>query len=380
VFKRNVSLLLGMFVTILLTGAPAHALPPSDWGSKDRIWDYVGQAQGASEQECLQRIAVQAVQAATGRFYFGEEMLRARDLLPLYLEKHAERFVVSSDVVERRQVGKRFQVKACAHVLIDQLFSDLQEKRFVYIPKSNPWFYVYLNETIDGAPSQTPLGRQAAGKAIDERGLTRHVEDIPTPPPGTDVAANPEQFDAARAECQKREIEVILSGSIATRQVSAKLLYYKDQTFYESRLRLSLIRVDDGKVLATTEKMARVARARGQDAIPEAVNIVVQEACAELLDYFTVNWAKTIHETAGYRLMLTGVSPEESDAFASQLRELDPSVKVYPRNYFGRVSVLNFEYEGDSKNLMAFLRRATLNRYRMIQHDDRRIELEGLRR
>ena len=371
-----------LILLLLAAGAPCRAAstPPSDWGTKDRVWPYVGEVTGESKDGCVAEICRQAVHVATGRFYFGEEMFLARELLTKYLDSYAEQYVVSKDIISVHQAGELFLVRVRVNVMVDQLFNDLKAKKFVYKPKSFPFFYVYLNETVDGKKSATPLSRQTIEAMIDAKGLARWKTPVAAPPIDTDAMAKEDLLDEARRQAQRVNVELIITGTITTEKVDEKKLYYKNEIYYESQITLALIRVDDGKKLESAQSTVRITHANARDAINESIKLASQDVCVKLLDYYSRNWAKTVHETAGWRLMVSGVSEDEGMAVGERLRALHPSVKIYPRNYFGKVTVLNFEYEGDPKMLLLFLKREAISHYRLIVQGDNRFELEALRR
>ncbi|MCX7050038.1 MAG: hypothetical protein NTX50_31710 [Candidatus Sumerlaeota bacterium] len=381
----NVRILLFRPVLILMLCAAgvlsrAASTPISDWGTKDRVWAYIGEVTGDSKEACVAEICRQAVHVATGRFYFGEEMFLARELLTKYLDSYAEQFIVSKDIISVHQAGELFSVRVRVNVLTDQLFNDLKIKHFVYKPKSFPFFYVFLSETMDGKKAAQPLGRQTIEGMIDAKGLARNKTPLLAPPIDADVLAKADVLDEARRQAQKANVELLIVGSLATEKVDEKTLYYKNQTYYESRIELALIRVDDGKPLETARSTVRITRAKAEEASNESIKLAAQDVAAKLLEFYSQNWAKTIHETAGWRLMITGASEDEGMSVGDRLKALHPSIKIYPRNFFGKVTVLNFEYEGDPKMLLLFLKREAMSHYRLIVHNDNRFELEALRR
>ena len=369
-------LLIGLCIAIFSSVRGVPAAEPSDWGQKDRAWPYIGTAETKSERDSIHALYQQAVRAAVGRFYFGEEKFLARELLDNYLGKYAENFVASHDLITRRQNADRRFVRARVNVMVDRLFKDLKDKRFVYIPKTSPFFYVFLDEQIAGSKLDKPAARKKIEECLDQKGLRLYEGDLPEPPPISDVAGNPALSMQARRSAQKNEVEVILTGSIQTNQVGPEeALYYTQMVFYQSEITLHLMRVDDGEILATAHKVRRVANRKAADAIRQAIELVSTEATEELVDYFTRQWAKSAHDTADYRIMLTDVSPEQVQVFVSALEALDRSVKVYPRNYFGRVAVLNFDYEGDPKVLNLFLKGIAYPPFEIVPRGEKRFEL-----
>lgn len=367
-------MMVGLAAVVCQT-APA-VIDPSDWGQKNRVWTYIGPGQGSTKDEALHAARARAVQAATGRFCFGEEMFVAQNLLEKYLAQYAEKFVAATQTLEHRQVGATHHVVARVNVWVDQLYTDLLNKRFTYLPKTNPVFAVFLRETIDGGEVKQPFILNNLRNIVKERGLSLYEGELPAPPAATDLTADPQAMETALREAQKYGVEVLIAGAIQTTKVSTEKLYYSDLTFYESTVRLSLIRVVTGEVLDTAEVTRRVARRNGAEAIKVVAPLVAEKAIAEVIEAFTSSWAKTVHDSADYRIMLTDVTPDVVRAFSESLKRLDPSVRVYARCAFGRVTVLNIDFAGDRKLLVTFLSNLSHPQFRIAQAEDSRFELE----
>lgn len=362
---------------------PAKRSAHSDWGKKDRVFSYVGEAEGNSEGACLKALDAHAVKIATGRFYFGEEKFIARNILERYLEQYAneDRFIASHEIIEQSRKGSDFRIRARVGVWVDRLFKDLAGKRFLYVPQTSPYFYVFLNETIDGSELtvNSPVARQQITSILTDSGLKIFQGVLTQPQANVDITGAPENSYEACKNAQRHGIEVIVSGAINTRQVAREKLYYTDLTVYEAEITLRLVRVDDEEVLKTARVRRRVANKQGQQAISEAIDIVVKEATEQVLTHYATTWAKTVHSAARYRLMLVDVSEDEVQAFVSGLKALHDDTKVYPRNYFGRVAVLNFDYVGNKSLLDNYIRGVSHPQYRLTDHGDDRFELVAVR-
>ena len=363
----------------LCAHAVPGALPPSDWGTQDRIWQYQGRVTAESYSECDRQLRLNAVQAAVGRLYFGEERFLARELLERYLEQYYNNFVVTAQTLERSQRGLEYTQSARVSVAMDRLFTDLKDKLFVYVPKSSPIFHLSFEEHVDEAPAAAPLGRQALAAEMDQSGMARMLAGIGEPAPGENLMSTPELMAEARRNAQAREVELFLTGTVESKRVDAKQLYFKEQVFYETTVQVWLIRVDDGQNLFKVQQTFRAARPDDQEALAESARLAMAEAWKDTLAFFRTHWSKTMQAGADYRLLLNGFSEEELEMFRTTLTSFHPSIRLYQENYFGQVAVVNFDFQGDPKMLDLFFQKTLAERYQIQDLGANQKELTPLR-
>ncbi len=366
-----------MAATLIATAIQSLPAPAAD--APTGIWEFWGESTSVSFEDCAKDLRKQAVHAAAGRFYMGDDRILARDLMAKYIDQYYENFVVAHHVLSQKQNGKNFFMAARVTVKPEALYEDLKDKLFIYSPKSNPLFYVFLNESINGQPVASASGRAVINQFIDANGLNRLKTDLPTPAPNTDLDASTEVMNQARQQAQIYEVELVVFGSMTARKVSETQLYFQNAVFYEVQMQLNLMRVDDGKILTTLDKTYRAAQPNDADALAAAIELATAESMKEFLAWYTSHWRKAIHGAAEYRLMLTHFDDKDVEVFINQLKAFHPSLRFFERNTYGGIAVYGFDYSGDTKILDAFMRKTLARQYQVKTLGEKKMEIVPIR-
>jgi len=204
---------------------------------------------GQDEESLIRSASIEAVQKCLGRFYAGKYLIMARPLLEKYIARYYKKFIYSVETVNKRYIGDDVELNLNIYVLFDVLAKDLKEKRFLYKPRYKPYFAVFIEETLNGQPSSELIAREQVKNVLKDRAVRLLETAIMYPPSNVDITKQPELLSAAMKEAQKNGIELLISGESHTRLVKKQQLYYDVFYFYESSLRLKLIRADTGEVL-----------------------------------------------------------------------------------------------------------------------------------
>jgi len=311
----------------------------------DRLRTYEFDIFGPSTEAALKQAALHCVRSAVGEFYCSDEMLLARELLGRYLEKSYGRFIRSQKVLSRRESQGMVYLRVSIIVDVGALEKDLREKRFFYKPKRRPFFYVSVAETVDGQPtSGEPISRTAIQESLQKLLMRYEPRVIYSNAPNLDLSADALQLAAAREAAQRAGVEVLLTGRVELQLSRREKIHFSDFTFYRAKARLVLIRVDDGKTLASG---AYEAEAGHTDA-EAAKRVAASRACAKILEdlipSFALRWERTMTDNVEFQVMLAGVNPREASLVKERLETSLRDVRVYQRSMFEDVAVFNLYY------------------------------------
>jgi hypothetical protein len=183
--------------------------------------DFSFSLSGSDEDLLVRQATTEALMSVAGRVYFLDRVLLSRDILPKYFDKNGDRFVRRVSVTGRRLVAGKPSFNLELIIDQDALLNDLEEKRFIFRPKLRPFVYVFLDQTVDGAPDTAEQrGRKAMEDVIRDRDLRYADHGAPSmETPDMDISASPEAFLIGRQAAQRNEIEVALAGKMVTRPV-----------------------------------------------------------------------------------------------------------------------------------------------------------------
>ncbi|MFH0793572.1 MAG: hypothetical protein V2A74_06020 [bacterium] len=296
---------------------------------------------------------------AVAWLYFGGEALMARDLLNRYLEQYHKRFVVTQRLEERSVTEGRYEVTTRVTVDLKTMHSDLREKHFLYEPKLRPYFAIYLAENVDGGSASGAVGYRAILDTLRDRTVRSKPEVLVDPSPSADVSSSDALMSQARMVADRNEIELILTGTVNSKEVEQRELYYDKFFFVESEVTLKLIRVDTGEVLKEATQRRMASHTDRNTAIALAAGRACQGATNELIDYYVEVWPKLMLKEADYVVLLTGLGREELDLVKDLLSRDLKDVKIYERSVQEDVAVLTLAYKGSKESLAGALREIT---------------------
>jgi hypothetical protein len=303
---------------------------------------------GANEEEAVRLAGIRAVHATIGRILFSDYGLQARDLLEPYVQKNWQKFVASSYVLERRTDRDGFGVRIRVQTLPETLARDLREKRFLYLPKTVPYHYVFMSENVDGRPSSSDLARRAISEAIVEEGGRVYSDGIASPAPNADVLSQPDLFSAAREAAVRRGASVIVAGRCVTTKVGEQEVLYDRMHTYETNVRIDILRADDGTVLGSAENVERASDANADTARDDSVRAAIRAGHERIAEQVRVLWKNTTLEKARFQVMFTNLTPAETKTLLRYLQaELGHGTKAVVRSYFGNVAILSIDTKRD---------------------------------
>lgn len=328
---------------------------------------------GANEEEAVRLACIRAVHATVGRVLFSDFGLQARDLLGPYIQKNWQEFTASFYVLERRFERDGFGTRIRVQTFPEKLTRDLREKRFLFMPPVHPYHYVFLAESIDGNPAPTDLGRVEILNRLADEGLKVYAEGIESPTNNSDVLSDPAFLSAAQAAATKLGAHVIVVGRAMTRSVAQEEIYYDPITTFETDLHLQMIRVDDGRVLASTDITARGSDTDVSQAYREATAAAARDGINNLIVASRNAWRKTALDAPRFSLMFTDLTHDEAESMARYLQStLSHGTQVHLKDWFGNVAILNV----DTDRAYAALERAIID---FKQYDLRIVDRQGKR-
>jgi|GEM_PF-2340231 len=357
-----------LFVLFSITGKAAVAVERPDY----LTFEY--QQVGASEEEAVRLACIRAVKATVGYILFSEYALQGRDLLEPYLQKNWPRFVASSYVLEKRASRDGYGVRIRVQTMPEVLTRDLREKRFLYLPEQNPSYFVFAGEITDGTPTSATLARELLTEKLESHGIRVLKDGITCPSPLTDVLSCPAVFDAARIAALRRGAHIMVAARCESKKVSESPVLYDTMISYETKLKLQIIRTDDGSALATAECVARGADKDPETARREAIKNAIEIASETMGSEVQQFWTLALREKGTFQLLFSDLNLEELSLVASYLEStLGAGTKALVRSYYGNVAVLSLvtprDYSALERALLDFtafqLRVADRNGYRI---------------
>ncbi|MCX7016647.1 MAG: hypothetical protein NTW86_29505 [Candidatus Sumerlaeota bacterium] len=174
---------------------------------------------GPDEQLLIRQAIRSALLSLAGRVYFLDRILLACDMLPKYFEQNGDRFVRQVHVTNRTLEGGLPKFDLQLIVDEDLVLKDLEEKRFLYRPKYRPFFFLFLEQVVNGAPdSEQERGRKAMENVLRDRTMRLAESTLPSMlNKDIDISVDEQTFLEGRQAAQKNEVEVALSGSLIAR-------------------------------------------------------------------------------------------------------------------------------------------------------------------
>jgi hypothetical protein len=323
---------------------------------------------GDNADAVMQEASIRALTSTAARLYYGNYVLVGRDLLRPYLSANGDAFILDREVLSQRGTADgRRRVKVRVVVDTDKLYDDLDSKHFIAEPKFRPVMAVTLAETLNDEPIQIPLGRAVLQELLILADM--RVEDLPLAGgmDGVDAAADPELLRRGRAEAERLDGDVLVTGSAHLYGPSSRVILF-DQ-FYEvsGSLRLQFIRIDSGHVLRTYSGTFTATADTAETAIRRCLIGLASEAVQRMTAGFLEEWESTMLDRSDYRVCIMGATPDQIGVFQEQLRSLSPEAQSYLKSNFADVAVLNVNLPGTRpEQFENFLRRQRAPQFKII--------------
>lgn len=308
------------------------------------LLEFEYQQVGANEEEAVRLACLRAVNATLGHVLFSDYSLQARDLLDPYIQKNWPKFTASYHVLERRFDRTGFGCRIRVQTFPEILTRDLREKKFLYLPKPNPYHYIYIAEQVEGQPVATDLARQTAMEVLRQEGGNVTPLGSAVPPDNAYVLASPATLLLARQAATRLGAEIIVTGWTNTSKVAEEQIFYDTIHTYETTVHLDMLRVDDGTLLGSVEAVERASATRPEEALGESVRAAVADASAELTAKTRGVWPKASLDQGKFSLLFTDVSPEETEALRQWLESrLSFGTRTWTKTFYGNVAVVNVD-------------------------------------
>lgn len=369
--KMSVFATLTVILILIASLCSAKEMRPLD----NKMIMLIKSVSGDKEEEMKNDAAKESVKECVGRIYFTKNIILARDILEKYLDQNYDKFIYSIEILKKGFASGKTILDLKIFVDYGKLVADLEEKKFLYEPKLRPFFYVFLEEKLDGQIASYSTGNTSVVNALKD--LQQRTANIAAPsvPANVNIMSDRQVFAKAIEMAQKNEIELIITGTCETNKLEQKDLYYENYTFYESKISLKLIRVDTGEALVETETSGLATNLDAERAIELSIIRASLKASSEIIDYFKANWNPTILDKANYKIMFTGIQQSQLDVFSSTLLKLGDKTKMYLRSYYHNVAVINLMFKGDKAELLRFLETFPYPTFKIVSIKDNNIEV-----
>lgn len=359
---KRVFLLIALIVALSLFSL-AREMEPLD---SDLVRVYKSLS-GPDEAALIHQASLEAVKKCAGRVYSTQNLIMARALLEKYISHNYKKFIYSVDTVEKKYVGDDVALTLNIYVRYDALARDLEEKRFLYQPRYRPYFALFIAETIDGQPSAELLAQNEVLSLLKERAVRLPETGIIYPRSNVDISEEPELMRAAIEAAHKNEIELLISGKSDTRLVKKQQLYYDLFYFYETVVKLKLIRVDTGEILYEQQSSALTYNVDAKKAINNGIAQAARNVVNDIVDFYYRIWDKVFLNKVDYQIMVTGVDEEGIKSLREKIQLLHPEAEVFVRSFFQNVLVLNIVYPGQQTDLEHLLKTSPFPRFRIVR-------------
>jgi len=344
--KRRTVRLLFLAALVCASAALASAQASRIGNDQRRIYEF--DVFGPSYEAALEQAGVHAVRSAIGEFYCSEEMLLARSLLERYVENYHQRFVDSQKILSRRESQGMVYLRVTTIVNLHDLEQDLREKRFFYTPRRRPYAYVSIAETVEGQAVDEPVSRAGVHEALD-RLLLRHQDEVPTSAPvNLDLKADPTVLTGVLEAAQRAGVEILITGAVALTKTQERKIHFDDYTFYRAQADLTLIRADDGRVVAQGAFLSDAGHTDPDMAKRLAAAHAVGTVLDKIVPSFSEEWDRTMTDNVEYQVAVVGVSPDEAEVIRLRLQTRLTPARVYRRSHFEDVVVFNLYYPPDT--------------------------------
>ncbi|MCX7765271.1 MAG: hypothetical protein N2246_00985 [Candidatus Sumerlaeia bacterium] len=322
---------------------------------------------GTDESALIEQAGLEAVENCVGRIYSSQNLIMARDLLEKYLKHNYKKFIYTIEVLDKYYSKNNIYLTLHIYVRYDELKKDLLAKRFLYKPRYRPYFGLFVAEQIDGQPATELLAQKEIRNLLQERGVRLMEHEMIYLPTNVDVTRTPELLNKAIESANKNGIELIISGESSTQLVKQEQLYYDKFYFYETTIKLKLVRVDTGEILLEQEANALSYSRDLKNAIATSVSRAAQTVTNALVDYYLKVWDKIFLNQTDYQIMLTGVDEEGLHLLTQRIQQLHPQTEVFKRAFYRNTAVLNIVYPGPQDDLQYLLQTSPYPSFRIVK-------------
>lgn len=346
IVSLTLSLLASLFAPV-----GASTLTPLD-GS---LLIYKTTSQGETREAAMREAKIAAVASASGRVFLDNKLLIADELLMRYIENYHDRFVTATEVVKDDFREGRNVLDVHVFVDYEKLRTDLDEKRFTWVPAQRPVIMSYLSEEMDGQLTREGIAREALAIGFQKEGLKPFEGVILSPPLSVDVSTDEFLQKSALVTAQRNGAEIVVAGTCVTNQSREKKLYYDNYMFYECEMNAKVLRADTGEQLfSVTSKGTGAARERGQ-AIQTAIQRAAENLAAEIAAEQKAVWPFAVQGRGDFQVVLTGIDEELLRVVIQHVEQMGSGTKVALRKKFGTSACLVINTPASKESLLAKL-------------------------
>ena len=335
---------------------------------------------GENEAAIVEEAQVRALKSAAARLYFENYLLLGRELLEPYLRRDPAKFIAVCDVLDRRalvdnQMGMTIKVS----VDLDALYADMNEKKFIETPKLRPTVAVMLQEIVNGQADDSAGGRGRIEANLEQHLFRSFSDKMRKPALDVDVSVNADLMLDARFEAQRNNIDVLLTGTLVSRPLKNGLVLFDKYYFEEVEVTLRMYRVDDGALIAEEHDQYSAAGDTEADARSSALDFMLNRVTSKMSRQLGQFWNSTILDHSNFRLMVTGVGPEDETMVLNFLKTIDSKVEIFQKAKYGDVVVLNVITESVTPAQMEkLIRESSQPQFDVRKVDDHHYELQVL--
>ncbi|HMX61449.1 MAG TPA: hypothetical protein PKD58_00110 [Candidatus Sumerlaeota bacterium] len=372
-------ILAALMLAAMAFTAPATALQvtPVD----DSLVSVTTSSQGDTRDAALVAARQQAVLASAGRVLLDDNLIRADDLLANYLRKYADNFVKSVDVTSDKFTGTQNILESRVYVDYERLVKDMTEKRFIYRPAYQPLFATFIDEKLDGQKSEQEPARRLVENAFSALGVKFYPqESITDVQRGVNLMEDTILLDAAVVTAERHNVELLVTGTASTTLREEKDLYYDHYYFYDCDMKISLVRVDTGEVLAESTARGQASNKDRALAITGAIDRAARPIATEIVREYKKFWPKVVQGKTDYEVLLTGVTDEQLNIVRKYLGVLGPESTVDVKKKFATSAVLSIKTTATEEQLQQALKNCTypvLNIVREKSDDKLEVQVSG---
>jgi hypothetical protein len=334
---KRIAFLVSVLALLLMAGsASALQVTPLD----ENIVSVSITSRGDSKDAAVNAAKEQAVLSSAGRILLDENLIRADDLLAKYLRNYAADFVKSVEVVSDEFRGGKSVLESRVYVDYARLVNDLTEKRFVYTPAYRPMFAAFLDEKLDGQVIEQEPSRRILENAMLIQGAKFYSGVIEEPKRSLNLLDDPLLLQTAVVAAERRNVELLVTGTSLTTLREERDLYYDKFFFYDCEMEVSLIRVDTGDVLHKTHAKGSASSRDRAEAISTAIDRASTSVAKELIGKYKAFWPEVVQGKSDYEILLTGASDEDVNIIRQYLTKLSPEATVELKKKFDTSAVL----------------------------------------
>lgn len=329
-------------------------------------------SEAATRQDALLEAKKSAVMATAGRVLLDDALIRGDELMAKYLSLYAPEFVTGVEVLDDTFQGGKTRLTSRVFINYAKLQKDLLEKRFLFAPAYKPLVGVFVQERVEEEQLKQEVARELLQNALQVEGLKSFTGRISDPPASTDVVADPLLLRAAIVASERRNVEIILSGTSETTLDKEMEIYYDKFYFYNCKMTMTMLRVDTGEVLFKTDAEGSASSRDRADAIRLAIERASNQVASAVSGRYKEFWPEVVQSKSDYEILFTGTDEELTRIVTQQLERVSPDTRINLKKTFDRSALLAVSSSAPRDRILENLKQCpypTLNVVREVGKD-----------